>query len=154
MAKVEECGAQARVEVREPTVITLPQCYDQWVAYELVPVQECRSLMGWQAITVPSSSDKNKSYVVLCNPWGDVSEYVCQCRGYTHAGHCRHQKTAHARICGWREVADGHYTLRYKQTPEDEAGLICPKCKGPTRWAMEMVWFGEEPQDDHATDRS
>lgn len=105
---------------------------------DIVNVQQCRSLDGWQPIRVASSSGDGH-YTVLVNPWGEVEEYVCECRGYSYRGKCRHQQQAADKICGWSDVdRDGNLSER-AQTTDQYAKRVCPQCGGPTMIVAELV---------------
>lgn len=112
----------------------------------LANAQECRSTLGWEPVEVESSSQEGRVHTVLCNPWYEPTGYLCTCRGYQFAGHCKHQTIAHGRRCGWREIRNRQYT-EIRQTPAQADAMECPKCLGETRWTMEMV-YGEEHQDN------
>ncbi len=114
----------------------------------LVHAQECRSALGWEPVEVESESNPGHTHTVMCNPWYEPTAYLCTCRGYQFAGHCKHQVEAHNRRCGWREVRDREYTGTFRQTPAQREAMECPKCLGETRWTMELV-YGEDDPDDH-----
>jgi hypothetical protein len=90
--------------------------------------QTCRSNEGWQPVTIDSKTDPDKKYVVLVNPWGDSREHICDCEGYHYRGFCSHQERADAEVCRWKDTG-----LREAQTPVQQAGLVCPRCGGPTK---------------------
>jgi hypothetical protein len=96
---------------------------------ELKVKQVCRSSDGWQAVKIDSASDPDTVYVVLVNPWGDLRENICDCKGYQYRGQCSHQKKAEDKNCGW---GAGGY-LAETQTPEEESLQRCPRCGGPTK---------------------
>lgn len=85
--------------------------------------------------------------MVHANPWGEVSAYVCECKGYVHRGTCRHQQEAYDHLCDWTEVRDGRYT-ELMQTDEQKLRGICPQCGGPTMWVMELLLSGEQEERD------
>jgi hypothetical protein len=97
----------------------------------ITAVQECRSLEGWQPVSVLSQTVPDKSYTVLINPWGDPLDNICECQGYLFRGTCRHIHTA--KVCGWDEFDS------LQQTDENRKNMICPRCSGATRWAMEVI---------------
>lgn len=101
---------------------------------EIRPYQQCRSLEGWHPIAVPSSTDPDQIYTVLVNPWGTAAESICECKGYTFGGKCKHQRHALKDICGWSEIYNPE-----RQTPEQRVGMVCPCCLSPTSWEMEVV---------------
>ncbi len=100
--------------------------------------QQCRSVDGWVPIRVGSSSQEGLHYTVLVNPWGETESNICQCIGYTHHGHCRHQEEASDRICGWRAVIDGRWTSD-QQSDSENISRTCPWCHGPTMIIMEII---------------
>jgi hypothetical protein len=87
----------------------------------ITPALQCRSLDGWYPYEAESGSDPDKTYIV----------HVCDCKGYQFRGSCRHQKEAHLNHCGWNAVEGPE-----KATDEQEAEKVCPRCGGPTGWAM------------------
>lgn len=90
------------------------------------------SAFGWQPVEVPSS-DGLHTYVVLVNPWGNPSENVCHCEGYTFRGKCRHQEAAIEKVCGWTELkhdAQDDVQRRHK---------LCPVCGNPTKFEVEVI---------------
>lgn len=95
-------------------------------------VQQCRALSGWQPIIVHSHTDKDRRYIVHVNPWGKVSEFICECAGYVYRGTCRHQKEALEHICFWSE-SEGPEA----QTHAQKTRMICPRCGGRTEIVME-----------------
>lgn len=100
---------------------------------EIVPVQQCRSLDGWVPVEVESRTQPDVRYIVQTNPWGESSENICQCKGYTYRGTCAHQSIAANEICGWHEL-----WAREKQDEEQRKSMTCPRCKGPSQWVMEV----------------
>lgn len=96
-------------------------------------VQQCRSLDGWQPVTVHSKTRKGVVYTVFVNPWSDSSENICQCEGYTFGGKCWHQEEASSHICGWHEL------VGIDQTDEQRERQICPECGGSTMYVLENL---------------
>lgn len=124
-------------------------CYPTGVASTdkemiIAAVQQCRSLDGWQVVSIASHSGDGY-YVVHANPWGEVSAYVCECKGYLYRGECRHQEAAAEHICGWSEIVDNSYTELMQTEPQKSRG-ICPQCGGRTMWVMELV-YAEEAEE-------
>lgn len=97
----------------------------------IVPIQQCRSLDGWQPIEVESRTDPDVRYVVQVNPWGDENENICSCKGYHYRGNCAHQKMAHTELCAWSEEVSLE-----RQSPDMRREMICPRCRGATMWVM------------------
>lgn len=100
---------------------------------ELRPYQVCRSRDGWVPVQVPSGSQPDLTYLVLVNPWGNSRENVCECPGYTYRGTCKHQEFAGQSLCGWIE---GELPL---QDNEHREKKICPRCKGPSKWELDVI---------------
>lgn len=103
---------------------------------ELKPYQACRTSEAWVPIEIPSHSDPQLRYVIHVCPWGNSTENICECPGYFHRGQCRHQKEAMDALCGWTEL---HDPQRFVQTELERQNKICPRCKGPTTWKMEVA---------------
>lgn len=102
----------------------------------LVPIQECRTIDGWQPVEVPSHSEPHKKYLVMVNPWGETSEDICECEGYTYRGHCSHQEEATQKLCLW-SGAPGESEI--EQTDEQREHKICPQCGESTKYALEWI---------------
>lgn len=109
------------------------------MAKQLIEVQQCRSRDGLQVVPVRSHTDQQKVYNVLSNVWGNVNEYVCQCKGYVNRGKCRHQQEAAQHLCGWADVMDNGQWNPLAQTDEQADAKVCPKCGGPTMYVLELV---------------
>jgi len=97
--------------------------------------QVCRSTEGWQPIEVPSSSS-DKTYIVLVNPWGEMSANICSCESYTFRGHCRHQGEAQDKLCGWNSKESKELKIIYSK---DAIFTSCPKCGGSIKTEIEVL---------------
>lgn len=100
---------------------------------DLIPYQSCRRNEGWVPVNVASDSTKGLDYVVLVSPWGNPNDNICECPGYHFRGACKHQIIAMQKTCWWNEL-DGE-----PQTEEQRQNKVCPRCKGPTRWELQVV---------------
>lgn len=100
----------------------------------LRPYQQCLSAEGWQPIKVASASQPDESHLVLVCPWGIPYENICDCPAYFYRGRCRHQTEAMDLVCGWSELLD-----KVQQDEHQKQHKVCPRCKGPTQWKMEVV---------------
>src|SRR3954471_7851060 len=89
-------------------------------------VQECKSIGGWQRVSVNSSDPDKAPYDVMVSPWA-VDDSLCGCLGYEYRGTCRHIRIAYDLLCLWEEGMDP------KQTPEQRRQRICPRCGQSTR---------------------
>jgi hypothetical protein len=90
-------------------------------------VHQCASTVGWTPVNIASGSDQKRAYVVHCNPWNRVDEYICECKGYINRGHCKHQAQADSKLCKW------HGLLGPEEQTEVQAQIgQCPRCGGPT----------------------
>jgi hypothetical protein len=96
------------------------------------PYQICVSADGWYPIRVESSNQDGYYTVMVC-PWGEQNDHICECAGYAYRGQCRHQETAQRFRCGWKEIESD-----ILQTEGEKESKLCPKCGGPTKWAIEV----------------
>lgn len=108
----------------------------------LRPYQQCLSSEGWQPVKVPSASREGESHLVMVCPWGTPHENICDCPAYFYRASCRHQLEAMDLVCGWSELVD-----KLAQTDEQKKYKVCPRCKGPTQWKME-VDNGDTPESE------
>lgn len=67
-------------------------------------------------------------------PWDVVQECICECPGYLHHGHCKHQFEAFNSLCRWNEI-DGPE----EQSSEQKKNKVCPRCGGITKYELEVV---------------
>lgn len=101
--------------------------------------QVCRSTEGWSPVSVPSNSEPGTTYLVFVNPWGNVNENICECKGYLYRFRCSHQQEASDRLCGWIEGRPvGKNALVVEQTPHERKKKRCPMCAGPTKYEVEV----------------
>jgi hypothetical protein len=99
---------------------------------EIKPYQICVSADGWYPIRI-ESSNQDQYYTVMVSPWGEQNDHICECAGYTYRGSCRHQEAAQRYRCAWKEIESD-----VKQTEDKKEEMICPRCGGPTKWAIEV----------------
>jgi ribosomal protein S27AE len=98
----------------------------------IVPAMQCASLGGWYPLEIQSASDPDVHYAVHVNPWANRHEqHMCECKSYQYRGRCRHQIAAHDLHCGWNEVEGPE-----EATELEKKNRECPRCGGPTMWAM------------------
>ena len=100
---------------------------------DLKPYQICRSNDGWLPVRILSTTDPENAYRVYVNPWGQEHENICECRGYTYTGHCKHQGMAADSVCGWSEI-----DCLEQQTEFEKSHKKCPRCGGPTKVEVDI----------------
>jgi hypothetical protein len=99
----------------------------------LVQRQHCLSSEPWFEIVVPSQSEEDKFYhVKVPYPDDEVDEFICECLGFVHRGHCIHQEMVDATLCQWTEL-DGPEV----QSKSEKKSNICPRCGGETKRSTE-----------------
>lgn len=84
-------------------------------------------------VKVRSTTNPDSIYRVYVNPWGAQEENICECRGYTYTGHCKHQMMAADMICGWSEL-----DCDEQQNIFEKKSKMCPRCGGPTKIEVEV----------------
>lgn len=102
--------------------------------------QSCRTNDGWIPVQVASDT-RPLDYLVLVCPWDSHLESICECPGYIHHGHCKHQVIAHESLCRWDELLNPE-----EQTEAQRKKKICPRCGGPTQWQLEVVDDAEDEE--------
>ena len=80
-----------------------------------------------------SATDPEKTYLVLCNPWGSSTEHICDCEGYRYRGRCSHQERADMEVCRWSALGDTEM-----QTIEQRNENVCPRCGGSTKMEISL----------------
>lgn len=95
---------------------------------DIISISRCASTEPWSSVEVPSSSEEDKSYLVV-RPWLDdePKDLVCECPGYIYKGSCKHQDIAATMFCDWDQK-----TGPEKQNLEQRRNGICPRCKKET----------------------
>lgn len=102
---------------------------------QIVNVQQCYSVVdGPTSVMVPSHSNSLKQYECIVTDSSNVSEVVCECKGYNFNGHCSHQPEAVEMLCEWRQILGPE-----AQTESQRDNMICPRCGDDTKWIMEAL---------------
>jgi hypothetical protein len=97
----------------------------------LIMAQHCISGDPYFEKFILSESEPGKVYNVWVSMPGDPpEEYICSCPGFTYRGRCKHQHQIE--LCKWHELIGPE-----KQTDEQQAEQICPRCGNKTNKELE-----------------
>ena len=109
-------------------------------------VQMCKSIKGPISMSVPSTSDPDKSYTLTCL-FSELLWPTCSCPAYQYSKPtvqfgafmvrplCKHIKQAQDSACSWH----AQWAIDVKQSDEQMAKMICPRCGGPTVYVRVKV---------------
>jgi hypothetical protein len=98
---------------------------------ELVEIVRCESSEPWWTTHIQSSSDPDRVYTILVpDSDSEQDDIICECLGFIHQGHCKHQAEVFANLCRWDELIGPE---------EQEVDGVCPRCGSSTVTSLEIA---------------